>query len=212
MAASKSGTKSTVNNGVYPKGQETVAKILRAAEKILIEEGYRSLSFRKIAAEAGITAGNLQYYFPSKDELIKTLLDTIIELYIDFIETRRHTAGSNPDEQFADVVEHLIQDLNLKKTTHFFPELWALANHDDHVAEMLEGMYQRYRAVMQEIIEQMNPALSKPQARKLALFITSSIEGHTMFIGHDKRWKKDTKDIARIAVLSFTHVVHNPPS
>lgn len=211
MAARKALKPANGKNGVYPKGQETVAKILRAAEKILIEQGYRSLSFRKIATEAGITAGNLQYYYPSKDELIRALLNTIIDIYVADLETLRGQAGDDADQQFAAVVTHVITDLNQKHTTHFFPELWALANHDEHGAQAMEEMYSRYRSIIQEVVALMNPALSKAQARKLALFITSSIEGHTMFIGHAKPWKKDTKEIIQLAIKSFTHIVHNPP-
>lgn len=211
MAARKQGKAAQGSNGVYPKGQETVAKILRAAESILIEQGYRSLSFRKIASEAGITAGNLQYYFPSKDELIQALLNTIIEIYINDMQSLRVQAGDDPDEQFEAVITHIITDLNQKHTTHFFPELWALANHEEHITEIMEDMYSRYRAIIQEVVALMNPELSKAQARKLTLFITSSIEGHTMFIGHSKPWKKDAKEIIKLAVKSFKHIVHNPP-
>ncbi len=199
-----------MNSGIYPKGQETAVNILNAAERILIENGYRSLSIRRVAREAGITAGNLQYYFPTKDDLIKALLDKIIQVYLDDFERLRHQVGSDPDEQFAAVIALVVKDLNLKKTSHFFPEVWALANHEDHVSEMLDAMYNKYRAIVQEIVQQMNPSLTASQARKLTLFITSSIEGHTIFIGHKKPWKKDTNDIIRLAVASFTHLIHNP--
>lgn len=187
-----------------------MSKILQAAEQILIENGYQALSFRRVAKEAGITAGNLQYYFPSKDDLIKSLLDNIIQDYLDNFEQLRHTAGSNPDEQFSAVLTHVITDLNEKMTTHFFPEVWALANHEEHVSELLDEMYTKYRSILQQIVEEMNPSLTKTQARKITLFITSSIEGHTVFIGYQKPWEKDTKDIIRYAIHCFSYLVHNP--
>lgn len=206
----KQGRKSVKNNGVYSKGQETAETILGAAECILIDEGYRSLSFRRVAKEAGITAGNLQYYYPIKDDLIKALLDRIVQKHLDAFESLRLKAGDDPDEQFAAVIKYVIVDLNTKKTSYFFPEVWALANHDEHVSELLDAMYGRYREIVQEIILLMNKNLTKPEAKKLALFITSSIEGHTVFLGHGKPWRKNTKDIVRLATKSFTHLVHSP--
>ena len=199
-----------LKTGNYQKGLETASKILDAAEQILIESGYKSLSFRRVAREAGITAGNLQYYFPTKDDLIKALLDKIIQVYLDDLEVLRHRAGNDPHEQLAAVLTHVITDLNEKKTTHFFPEVWALANHENQVSEMVDDMYAKYRSIVQEIVQEMNPELSKSQARKITLFMTASIEGHTIFIGHHKHWTKDTRDIIRFAIHAFNYLIHNP--
>jgi AcrR family transcriptional regulator len=44
-------------------------KILDAAVKLIIEEGFKKLSMRKIASRLGVTATNLYYYFANKDEI-----------------------------------------------------------------------------------------------------------------------------------------------
>src|SRR2546423_7120689 len=45
-------------------------QIVRAAADSLLENGYAGTSVRAIASRAGIAIGNLQYYFPSKSELL----------------------------------------------------------------------------------------------------------------------------------------------
>jgi TetR/AcrR family transcriptional regulator, transcriptional repressor for nem operon len=40
----------------------------------MLEEGYASVTYRHVAAEAGVTAGLVQYYFPTLDDLFVGLL------------------------------------------------------------------------------------------------------------------------------------------
>ena len=44
--------------------------IVRAAAESLLEHGYAGTSVRAIASLAGVPVGNLQYYFPTKSELL----------------------------------------------------------------------------------------------------------------------------------------------
>src|SRR5205807_9950039 len=44
--------------------------IVRAAAESLLESGYAGTSVRAIASRAGVAIGNLQYYFPTKSELL----------------------------------------------------------------------------------------------------------------------------------------------
>jgi len=191
------------------KGQNTALAILLAAEKLLIDEGYHNFSLRKVAATAGLTLGNLQYYFPSKDALIKAMLDNCIERYLELFEQIRSSAGTDPQEQFIALITGIIRDLNNKSTTVFFPEVWSLSNHDDHATEFMDAMYGRYRDVLIEVMALINPALSPDQLRRLAIFISASMEGHTIFIGHQKPWKKETENMISIATQSFLWLIQS---
>jgi AcrR family transcriptional regulator len=160
---------------------------------------------RKVADAAGIRLGNLQYYFPSKAKLVKAMLDHALSSYLDaFVEIRRH---GTPEEQFLAVIDKVVNDLNKKRTTVFFPEVWSLSNHEKGVTQAMDEMYENYRKVLADIIGEVNPALSALQARRLALFISASIEGHTIFIGYRKPWTKETANIIHIAKQSFLWLI-----
>ena len=196
-----------MNAGKYEKGQKTAIKILDAAEDLLIDEGYQSLSIRRIASRCGITPGNLQYYFPSKNILLEALLNKIIQGYLEEFERLRQDAGIDPVMQLKAVLTHVITDLNNKRTTHFFPEVWALSNHESSITNSLDEMYGEYREVIKEIVIKINPLISEERATDLALFITASLEGHTIFIGHGKPWCKKTPSIIEMAIESFTDLI-----
>tara|TARA_X000001036_G_C20665868_1_gene800696 strand:+ start:1105 stop:1704 length:600 start_codon:yes stop_codon:yes gene_type:complete len=198
-----------LNTGKYRKGQKTAIRILEAAEHLLINDGYQALSVRKIAAECAITPGNLQYYFPTKEVLIQKLLSRIINGYLNEFSRLRQDAGMDPKQQLRAVLTHVIKDLNKKYTTHFFPEVWALSNHESSIVKSLDEMYGAYRDVISEIILKINPSMSSERAWDLALFMTASLEGHTMFIGYAKPWTKKTSDIIEIALRSFINLIED---
>lgn len=189
------------------KGRHSAQTILDAAEQVLIHKGYSNLSLRKVAEKAGQTLGSLQYYYPNKDALIAAMLDTAIGRYLDMFEQIRRDAGDDPESQFVHLIEGITFDLNDCFTTLFFPELWSMANHDQQATKLMDKMYGRYRNVLQEVITLMNPKLSDVQVERLALFISASLEGHTVFIGHGKPWKKETANIAKMATQSFVWLI-----
>src|SRR5213593_620737 len=60
-------TESSVADGTAASARE---QIVRAAAESLLENGYAGTSVRAIASRAGVAIGNLQYYFPTKSELL----------------------------------------------------------------------------------------------------------------------------------------------
>lgn len=53
----------------YARGEETRARIIRTALALFGEHGFDGVSTRDIAAEAGVPAPSLQYYFENKEGL-----------------------------------------------------------------------------------------------------------------------------------------------
>ena len=60
-----------------PVGREGVQNV---AARLFREQGYGSVSLRKIADAAGIKAGSIYYHFGSKDEIVVAILDVGIQV------------------------------------------------------------------------------------------------------------------------------------
>lgn len=171
--------------GPYKTGVERQKLILEATQKIFIEDGYHNFSFRKVAKSVGISPGNLQHHFATRDELVAAMLDYVIGGYMEEIDALKRDSDS-PKEYLLRVLQHIIRDLQTRETTLFFPELWSLSNHEESVDVLMQNMYEKYRTVYAAIAIQINPQLTQVQANTIAFFISCSIEGHTVFIGHRK--------------------------
>jgi len=194
----------------YEKGQVRVEAILDAAAEVLVSQGYRKMTLRQIALQAGMTVGNLTYYYRTKEALLQDLLEKILSTYLEEIDRIVKASGDSPEDRFVAAVEFLIDDLNTQRTTRFFPELWALANHEEYAAELMEHMYAQERRAISELIQAINPGLDKQQTGSLALFVSCSIEGMTMFVGAGKKQEAAIQSMKKLASNSFLHLISKP--
>lgn len=62
-------------------------QILDISRHLLYEEGYKSLSMRKIAKQANVSATSIYLYFENKDHLLHTLIEESVEDLSRYIES-----------------------------------------------------------------------------------------------------------------------------
>lgn len=62
------------------KSERSQDAILEAALRLFSTQGYRGTSIREIAAEAGLSTGNVYHHFPDKEALFRTLIDRYWDL------------------------------------------------------------------------------------------------------------------------------------
>lgn len=195
-------------DGGYSKGNETRDLILHTALEILIEEGYRAMSMRRVATACGIKFGNLTYHYRSREDLVRELLDAIIRSYeVEFDQIIHIQPLPAADERLRRICAFILNDIRTKKTTRLFPELWALSNHDAFVASRVQDLYARARAPLIEIIAEMRPDLPQPDRDAIALFISASMEGTTPFGGYEKPFEPIMPKLGQIAIHSFVSLV-----
>ena len=200
-ALNRSGT------ATHEKGITRLISILDAAREVLMEAGYGGITMRKVAARAGITIGNLNYYYRTKEDLLRDLLEYVINHYLEEFERRRQIAGHSPEKQLLAVLKFWIEDLNTLETTIFFPELWALGNHDPYIAELIDDLYAKARLPLNELIPQINPTLTRKEAEQMALYMCAAMEGLTIFVGNDKSWADQLEEIKRITIRNFMTMI-----
>jgi AcrR family transcriptional regulator len=58
------------------------AALLRAAEQILIEDGFEKLAFAAVAQRAGLARSSVYEYFTSRDDLVATLVEEVLPRWL----------------------------------------------------------------------------------------------------------------------------------
>jgi AcrR family transcriptional regulator len=193
--------------GAYARTAETIEQILNATLDVLIEEGYAALTMRRVAAKCGTRAGNISYHFPTKEALLHGLLDAVLEQYVERSTRLRQQMQLDDREGVAGAIVYLLQDIQTFQTTHLFPELWSMANHDPAIEARLQEFYDKLRQSHIQTMLRINPSLSYTDAETLCLFISSFIEGSTVFIGNGKKYADRMPDIAALAIRSFSTLI-----
>ncbi len=139
----------------YPRrvGAETSktrAQLLDAAERIMLDEGYAAVTYRALAAKAGVTAGLVQYYFPTLDDLFVAMLRHRTDrTYNRLIETLR----LHPDEPLRAVWEFNRDDT----TAALMMEFLALANHRKSIRAEVALVTSRIRKAQLEALKRKWP-------------------------------------------------------
>jgi TetR/AcrR family transcriptional regulator len=85
--------------------QENEAAILKAAEEVFAQYGFKGATTAMIAERAGIPKANLHYYFPTKIALYRTVVDDIFNIWL---------ASANSFDESDDPVEALTSYINEK--------------------------------------------------------------------------------------------------
>jgi AcrR family transcriptional regulator len=57
---------------------DTASRIIDAAERLFIRDGTEATSLRAVTREAGVNVAAIHYYFGSRDELLRAVLDRIV--------------------------------------------------------------------------------------------------------------------------------------
>lgn len=61
------------------KGERNRLRIVQAADDLFYHQGYNITSFTDIAESAAVPRGNFYYYFKSKDEILKSVVDRRVD-------------------------------------------------------------------------------------------------------------------------------------
>jgi len=123
---------------VGAESSATRALILAAAEKLIREEGYASVSTRRVASRAGLKPSLVHYYFPTTDDLLVAMSRRGAE------ESDRMIAQALQSD---DPIRALWTFLTDPSRIAMALEFMALANHREavraHMAEHCEVMRKR---------------------------------------------------------------------
>jgi len=72
------------------RSRQKLARVLEAADRLLVAEGAEALTTTRVAAEAGVSVGALYQYLPDRDAIVDTLadrylarLETLMDSFID---------------------------------------------------------------------------------------------------------------------------------
>ncbi|MFJ8015669.1 TetR/AcrR family transcriptional regulator [Streptomyces sp. NPDC096339] len=160
-----------------PKGRQRRTALLDAAERILTSSGGAELTMRTVADEAGVRLGHLQYYFPTRTDLLAALLDRILATSLERVAGLTSTAGAD----LPAVLDALLAEQQDPAMMRLFTEVWAMAAHDAAAAEAVRGFYAAYAAHVAEFVIGRSPGLAPGAARARADVFVMLMEGSSLF-------------------------------
>jgi AcrR family transcriptional regulator len=150
---------------VSPAAPKTAARaaaeeaLLDAAERLLADAGYASVTTRRLATEAGVNHGLVHYYFGSNENLLVQALERFTGRLI--ARQRELYAADLPfADKWRTAMRYLVsEDVSYQK---IWLELQALAWNNPDIRARLARVNAEWRAVLSEAFDQPHRELGIP--------------------------------------------------
>jgi AcrR family transcriptional regulator len=140
---------------LHSSGLSAKEQIIRAAAESLLENGYAGTSVRSIASRAGVAIGNLQYYFPTKSELLIEAWRHLTERSVEELRTSLNQM-TDPiwliESGIVSIWESLrrLGDIQLAAF-----DLLVQAPKQESLQAFLPELFTRYREVVEEQLDRL---------------------------------------------------------
>lgn len=137
-----------------PSHEKRRLQILDAAERIFSRKGFDKARMDDIVQEAGLSKGSLYWYFKSKDELIRALLDRVFISEVREAEALAEQPGSSEDKLKAFIEIAVREYRHFEKILPLSYEFVALAARSKAVRGVIVGYFRHYLDLMAQIIQE----------------------------------------------------------
>jgi AcrR family transcriptional regulator len=123
---------------------KTRARLVDAAERLLLDEGYAAVTSRRVAAKAGLKPQLVHYYFRTMDDL-----------YVEVFRRRaeRDLAGFEKAIAVDGSLQNIWRLNHDPRGARFTIEFVALANHRKAIRKELARYAERFRAAQTDAVE-----------------------------------------------------------
>ncbi|MFJ6777722.1 TetR/AcrR family transcriptional regulator [Streptomyces yangpuensis] len=162
-----------------PKGHQRRTALLDAAEHILGSAGGAELTMRAVADAAGVRLGHLQYYFPSRSDLLAATLERILAASLTRVAAPAAAGDAAGDP--AAVLDVLLGDHDDPSLVRLFTEVWAMAAHDADAAAAVRAFYAAYAGHVARFVRDRSPRPDPGVALARAEVFVMLMEGAALF-------------------------------
>lgn len=154
--------------------------LIEATLTSLRKHGHEGVSARRIAAEAGVSAGLITHHFPSIAALVAAAYETLAMSLLRSIQKHAREVDASPRERlrrfFQASFTAALLDPGLFNTWVVF---WSMVAHDADVRAVHERTNAAYRAALESLLGQLSRVDGAPafRARPAAMALSALLDG-----------------------------------
>lgn len=158
-------------------------KILDATLEVIAKEKISGTRMHLIAKEAGMSQSNLHYYYPTKDDIMFSLLD---ELQVRFFK-RREASIDIENWSLAENLHGLFEEkkddiLNHKKVDYAQLDFWVQGTVDPRIRAKFQNTFDEWRQNIAEVLstEELPEGVEPKNLEMLPFLAVSFMMGASM--------------------------------
>ena len=164
---------------------ETEISIIRSAVKLFLENGYTKTTFKMIESDSGVKVGNITYYFHSKEDLFKVLVEELIESHISVIDDIYNNVKDNVLAFAVEIAAQIALCENDRNAWDLYYSAYSLPHTFEHIKQWAaEKNYNLFKDIL--------PGWSEHDFRNIEV-VTSGIEFAALKTFCDRSFTLDKK-------------------
>jgi TetR/AcrR family transcriptional regulator len=162
--------------------------ILDAVLETILVNKISGTRLRQVARKAGMSQGNIHYYYPTKDELYKVVLDHLLQV---FVEDRKSVLSDQtipPQKKLRYFFDQQIELIRRHKEVAIFFDFWVQGTANQEIRRKISGMYSKWREDIQLVIEEgiHKGVFSKDVAPQMPAVLASIMDGASLQVLMDE--------------------------
>lgn len=155
----------------FKKKKNTSDRIKEATINILARDGYEDISMRKIAKEADVALGQLTYYYKTKNNLIISVVDEILDVFYDGLESRVKGKENKIDEIVNGFETTIDEDESISQ---LLITVISMAQVNTKLNKRLKAFYDSILNLLSICFKQDNPAINTDESKLRARLLTAA--------------------------------------
>ncbi len=189
-------------NGPPP---ETHEAIMDATHRALCEYGYANLTMKRISDELGKSKSLLHYHYDSKEELLTSFLDHLLDEFDAMVSTDEYDSAT---DALWFTIDMLYPD---SESSRYFDtamlEVGTQAPYNDAVREQFRKNNDRLKRLLADIIAdgiergEFEAVDTERAAERLLIFL-DGVRGRSVILGSD-----DPNDVGHEAIREFVETI-----
>lgn len=207
----KRRTSSAASAGADPdslraQGLRTRNAIVRVARKALLEGGSLEFSLRAVALGAGISISNLQYYFPTRQAVLRAIIAPIIDAYLDDLK-RALDRSVSPRESLDALLDKALADARNAKDAALWWHFVSLASTDPECARMFDEWYDTLTRGIAELVRAVNPEMKTAASLHAASLLVAMADGLALQLSAGRRKRDYPRGLDTAFRAAVNHLV-----
>ncbi|MEH3159052.1 MAG: helix-turn-helix domain containing protein [Sphingomonas taxi] len=148
------------------KSEERRARVIDAARKLFVDNGFHATGIAQIARESGVAVGQLYRDFASKEEIVAAIVTTDCCTFM-AADSLRLAIGDGDERQVREWIHQFVMPEDDIDDSRLFAEIMAEAARNARIAAIFDTVHEDVRGLMLNALAMLAPGDALAERRSV---------------------------------------------
>lgn len=181
--------------------------IADATIRVIVNQGFDVVSVRKVAAEAAVAPGTVQYFMGTRDDLLKKALLRSVTRQEQRVAALNIPPSAHPLDRLSRALLELLPTGAIQRED---AALWVILGAASSTRSWLAGLYQQQLHTFQQRVATLLETPATTSANQTARLITALVNGLTLDYLNAPTTEESTKRLTQDLLSGLNRLLSSP--